>query len=109
LLFGVGLVGRMASQTGVASFHRAPQGRGCLPLLFAGAVELRIPTLRKLDGEHAIDLTWRGQRVRENRGRQFIASPASAYYGVGIPREDVSRSLLKDGWICESHSRAMVR
>jgi hypothetical protein len=46
-----------------------------------------------MDGEHAIDLTWRGQTFRHAAlpGRDYIMDPSTDYYGVEIPTEDVAR------------------
>jgi hypothetical protein len=43
-----------------------------------------------MDGEHAIDLTWRGQTFR-HEGYDYIMDPPAEYYGVEIPTRELAR------------------
>jgi len=67
-----------------------------------------------LDGEHAIDLTWRGQRVpyfrkgardgehigerRYKPGDRIAMDPAAEYLGVEIPTKDVAKLILANSY-----------
>lgn len=57
-----------------------------------------------MDGVHAIDLTWRGQRARLFRkgyGKDdatAIMHPASEYVGVEIPTKDVAKFMVANGY-----------
>jgi hypothetical protein len=63
-----------------------------------------------MDGERAIDLTWRGQNFC-HEGSVYRMAPTE-YYGVEIPREDVlsivrekrSNGLILEKWMARSRS-----
>lgn len=67
-----------------------------------------------MDGEHAIDLTWRGQRTRlfrkdSGKDDMTILSPGVEYVGIEIPREAIAKFIIEnrcqgvflDQWIAE--------
>jgi hypothetical protein len=48
-------------------------------------------------GVHAIDLTWRGQKVVLPDGSISFVQPAIEYFGVEIPLNDVIRFVSRSG------------
>ena len=54
-----------------------------------------------MDGEHAIDLTWRGQRTRlfrkdSGKDDMTILSPGVEYVGIEIPREAIAKFIIEN-------------
>jgi len=50
-----------------------------------------------MDGEHAIDVTWRGQWValfRDGTGTTILY-PADEYFGVEVPTTDVAGFIVR--------------
>lgn len=51
-----------------------------------------------LDGEHAIDLTWRGQKFRpKGSPHVYLMARASEYFGVETPRDELLEIVRKNG------------